>query len=209
MIRILIADDHAIVRRGLKQILADFHEEIEVDEAGDGGEAVSKALADRYGMVLLDISMPVRSGLDALRELRALRPGLPVLMLSIHPEEEYAVRTIRAGASGYLMKESAPDELLLAIRKVLRGGRYVSTSLAERLAFGPAPEETAPHEALSERELQVFRLLTSGKAMKEIAGELSLSIKTVSTYRTRILEKMKMKSNTELIRYALRTRLLE
>lgn len=207
--RILVADDHAVVRRGLRQILAEFHESIEVDEAGDGEEAISKAHDNQYGMVLLDISMPGRSGLDVLKELKARWPHLPVLMLSIHPEEEYAVRAIRAGASGYLMKESAPDELLLAIRKVLCGGKYVSASLAERLAFRPSPEGSSPHQALSNREFQVFRLVTSGKAMKEIAGELSLSVKTVSTYRTRILEKMNMKTNTDLIRYALRTRLLE
>ncbi|HET6515175.1 MAG TPA: response regulator transcription factor [Thermodesulfovibrionales bacterium] len=210
MTKILIADDHAIVRKGLKQILADIPDMVVVDEASNGYEALRKALRDDYDVILLDISMPGKSGLDVLKELRNERPKLPVLMLSMHPEEQYAVRVLRAGASGYLTKESAPDELIAAIRKVLQGKKYVSTSLAEKLVLDlEAASEKPLHETLSDREFQVMRMLASGKTVGEISIELSLSVKTISTYRSRILEKMKLKNNAELTHYAIQNRLVE
>jgi DNA-binding NarL/FixJ family response regulator len=163
-----------------------------------------------YGVVVLDITMPGRDGLDTLKELKKLRPNLPVLVLSIHPEEQYAKRVLKAGASGYLTKESAPDELIKALRKVSRGGKYVGPSLAERLAFELEIDSERPfHEILSDREYQVMRMIALGKRVKEIAEELSLSVKTISTYRSRVLDKMRMNSNAELTHYAIRNRIVD
>lgn len=210
MIKILIADDHAIVRRGLKQILTETADMVVAGEAHNGQELLEKMRSDQWDVVVLDISMPGRGGLDILKQLKSERPKLPVLMLTIHPEDQYAVRVLRAGASGYLTKESAPDHLVEAIRKVARGGKYVSPHLAERLAFNLESISEQPlHEALSDREFQVLRLIASGKTVKEIGEELSLSVKTISTYRTRILEKMKMKNNAEMTHYAIQQKLVE
>ena len=209
MLKILIADDHAIVRQGLKQIVTETPDMIVAGEASNGQELLNKIKENDYDVIVLDITMPGRNGMDVLRQLRSERSGLPVLMLSIHPEEQYALRALRAGASGYLTKESAPDELVVAIRKVSRGGKYISSSLAEKLAFElDVGREQAPHETLSDREYQVMCMIASGKAVMEIAQELSLSDKTISTYRSRILEKMKMKNNAELTYYAIKNQLV-
>lgn len=210
MIRILIADDHAIVRRGLKQILTEIPGVAAIDEAANGQEVLAMVNKEDYALVLLDISMPGRSGLDVLKQLRAERPGVSVLMLSMHPEEQYAVRALKAGAAGYLTKESAPDELIMAARKILAGGRYVSASLAERLAYDlDRPSDKPPHEILSDREFQILRMIASGKTVKEIGEGLALSVKTVSTYRARILAKMRLKNNAEITRYAIENGLLQ
>ncbi|MEE9401877.1 MAG: response regulator transcription factor [Desulfobacteria bacterium] len=209
MLRILIADDHAIVRQGLKQIVTETQDMVVAGEASNGQELLNKLKEEDYDVVVLDITMPGRNGVDVLRQLRSERPQLPVLMLSIHPEEQYALRALKAGASGYLTKESAPDELVAAIRKVSQGGKYVSSSLAEKLAFElETGHEQAPHEALSDREYQVMCMIASGKTVMEIAQELSLSEKTISTYRSRILEKMNMKNNAELTYYAIKNQLV-
>lgn len=209
MTRILIADDHAILRKGLRRILTEMDKEYDIDEASNGYEVIEKIRERDYDLILLDISMPGLSGLDALKQIKAENPKLPVLILTMHPEEQYALRALKAGASGYLTKESVPDELMSAIRKILRGGKYISNSLAERLAFAiDEKTEKQPHELLSDREYQVFCLIASGKGLTEIAEEMSLSVKTVSTYRSRILEKMKMKSNAELIHYAIKNKLV-
>ena len=210
MTRILIADDHAIVRKGLVQILADGPDKVTVDEAGSGEEALDKVRDNDYHLVLLDISMPGKSGLEVLQELKSDKPALPVLMLSIHPEEQYAVRALRSGASGYLTKGSAADELLDAIKKVLTGGKYISSSLAEKLAFGLLGDAGKQlHEFLSQREYQVLLMIASGKAPRDIARELSLSVKTVSTFRSRLLHKMRMQSNAELTHYVISNNLLD
>jgi two-component system invasion response regulator UvrY len=210
MLRVLIADDHPLLRRGLRQMIQETPDMVVADEAADGREALSKAATGDYDVVLLDITMPFSSGMDVVSQLRIERPTLPVLMLSMHPEEQYAVRALRAGASGYLTKESAPEELVAAIRKVSTGGTYVSASLAERLAAMVQRDgEALPHETLSLREAQVMCMIASGKTVTEAAREMSLSVKTVSTYRARILLKLKMKNNAELMRYALKNRLVE
>jgi DNA-binding NarL/FixJ family response regulator len=210
MIRILIADDHRIVREGLKQILAETPDMIVVDEASNGQEVLAKAWKNDYDVVLLDISMPGRSGLDILKQLKSERPKVSVLVLSMYSEEQYAMRALRAGASGYMTKESAPDELIEAIRKVSTGRKYISATVAEKLAVSlEASNERPAHESLSDREYQVMCMIASGKTIKTIADELSLSVKTVSTYRTRILEKMRMKNNAELTHYSIQNRLVE
>ncbi len=208
MIKILIADDHAIVREGLKQILSETSDIVAAGEASNGQEVLKKVWENNYDMVLLDISMPGRSGLDILKQLKKEKPRLHILVLSMHPEEQYAIRVLKGGASGYLTKESTPHELITAIRTVSKGRKYVSSSLAERLAcyLEIKPEEPLV-EVLSDREYEVLRMIASGKTVKEIAEELSLSIKTISTYRTRILEKMGMKNNAQLIHYAIQNRL--
>jgi len=209
MINILIVDDHSIVREGMKQILADIDDMKVAGEAANGAEALAKVQKQPFDLVLLDISMPGRSGLDVLKELKNIQPRLPVLMLSMYPEEQYAVRALRSGASGYLTKESAPDELISAIRKVCGGGRYVSVSLAENIAFTIDRKTVqAPHESLSDREYQIMCMIASGKAVKDIARELSLSVKTISTYRSRILKKMTMNTNADITRYALQNSLV-
>ena len=210
MLKIFIADDHAVVRRGLRQILAETCDMAVTGEATSGLEVLDKVMGDEYDVVVLDISMPGRSGLDTLKQLKSQKPKLPVLILSMHPEEQYAVRVLRAGASGYLTKESAPDELVEAIRKVSHGGRYITSSLADKLVFDLSRKTEKPlHETLSDREYQVLCLIASGKTAKQIAEELCLSVKTISTYRARILEKMGMKSNAELTHYAIRNRLVD
>jgi DNA-binding NarL/FixJ family response regulator len=210
MIRILVADDHTIVREGLKQILADVDDMAVRDEAGNGQEALAKIREGEFDVVLLDISMPGRSGLEILKEIKADHPKLPVLILSMHAEEQYAVRALRAGASGYLTKASAPDELIGAIRKVSCGRKYVSASLAEKLALElDIDTKKPPHETLSDREYQVMLMLASGKSVKEIADELCLSVKTISTYRSRVMEKMNMKKNAELTLYAIQNHLVD
>ncbi|MDA8431392.1 MAG: response regulator transcription factor [Nitrospiraceae bacterium] len=210
MIRILIADDHRIVREGLKQILAETPDMIVMDEASNGQEVLGKIWENDFDVVLLDISMPGRSGLDILKQLKSERPRLAVLVLSMYSEEQYAMRALRAGASGYMTKESAPDELIEAIRKVSTGRKYISPTVAEKLAVSlEAKDERPAHENLSDREYQVMCMIASGKTIKSIADELSLSVKTVSTYRTRILEKMQMKNNAELTHYSIQNRLVE
>jgi len=210
MIRILVADDHAIVREGLKQILADVKDMTVRDEAAGGLEALAKIRGGEFDVILLDISMPGRSGLEILKEIKAEHPKLPVLILSMHAEEQYAIRALRAGASGYLTKASAPDELIGAIRKVSCGRKYVSASLAEKLAFElEIDTKRPPHETLSDREYQVMLMIASGKTVKEIADELCLSVKTISTYRTRVMEKMNMKKNAELTLYAIQNHLVD
>ena len=209
MLRVLIADDHDVVRKGLILILEKSFPGIDVEEAADGRKALALMEKGSYALVLLDISMPGRSGLEVLKEVKRLHPGVPVLILSMHPEEEYAVRAFRAGASGYLTKDSAADELVQAVRTVLAGRRYLSASLTEMLARELESNGVGPrHNALSDRELQVMRMLASGKTVTEIADELSLSVKTISTYRSRILEKLQVRNNAELARYAFENRLV-
>ena len=208
--RILIADDHAVVRRGLKQILADEFKQAHFGEAANAREALDRLRKENWDAVVLDITTPGRSGLEALKEIREEKPKLPVLVLSMHPEDQFAVRVLKSGASGYMTKESAPEELVGAIKKVLAGGRYVSPSLAEKMASYLAIDSPkAPHERLSDREFVVLRMIASGKTVSQIAEELSLSVKTVSTYRTRILEKTGMTSNAELTHYAIKNQLVE
>jgi two-component system invasion response regulator UvrY len=210
MIRALIADDHAVVRQGLIQILGNIPEITVAGEAINGQEVLDKVRAEAWDVVILDISMPDRSGLDILKQLKSERPKLPVLVLSMHSEDQYAVRALKAGASGYLTKDSAPDELVKAIRKVVSGGRYVGSCLAERLAFEiGADSSKLPHETLSDREFQVLRLIASGNSVTEIAAELFLSSKTVSTYRVRLLQKMNLKTNAELMHYAMQNHLID
>ena len=210
MIKILIADDHAVVRRGLKQILAEEPNMAVFGEACNAQEVLKNVREQNWDIVILDITMPDRSGLEVLKELKNIRPKLPVLILSIHPEEQYAVRVLKAGAAGYMTKESAPEELVKAVRKVIKGSKYISPSLAEKLAFDLETDSEKPlHEALSNREYQVMCMIASGKTVKEIAKELYLSVKTISTHRARILEKMKMKTNAELTHYAIKNRLVD
>jgi two-component system, NarL family, invasion response regulator UvrY len=205
MIKILVADDHAIVREGLKQILTDNDNMVVAGEAVDGQEVLEQVRKEDWDLILLDISMPGRGGIDTLRELKAEKPKLPVLILSMYPEEQYAIRALKAGASGYLTKGSAPEELVEAIEKVSQGGRYISPSLAESLAFHVGANSDTPlQETLSDREYQVMVMIASGKAVSEIAKELSLSVKTISTNRVRALKKMRMKNNSELTFYAIK-----
>ncbi|PKN37213.1 MAG: DNA-binding response regulator [Deltaproteobacteria bacterium HGW-Deltaproteobacteria-2] len=209
MIRILVADDHAVVRQGVKQILADEKDMAVKDEAQNGPETLKKVTENEYDVVLLDISMPGRSGLEVLEDIKAQCPKLAVLILSMHPEEQYAVRALKAGASGYLTKASAPQELIGAIRKVACGGKYVTSSLAEKLADEMEIDtEKLPHERLSNREHQIMLMLAEGKTVSDVAGELCLSVKTISTYRTRIMSKMGMKKNAELTLYAVHNKLI-
>jgi len=206
--RILIVDDHAVLRRGLRDILEEEFPQAEILEAGDAAEALAHVRRGRWVAVVLDITLPGRSGLDALQDIKGMRPDLPVIVLSMHPEDRYAVRALKAGAAGYVTKDTAPQELAGAIRKALDGGTYVSEALAERLAGslhdGP---DAPPHEALSNREHEVLLMVAAGRSISEIAEDLSLSVKTVSTYRTRILKKMGMSTSVELIRYAIEAEL--
>lgn len=210
MIRVLIADDHPVVRQGLKQILSEEPDMTVLGEAQNSQEVLELVRKQDWDIVILDISMPGRGGLDVLKELKHERPKLPVLILSVHPEDQYAVRSLKAHASGYMTKESAPEELVKAIRKIIQGGKYISPTLAEKLAFDLETEtETPLHKTLSDREYQVMLMIASGKTVSEIAEELSLSVKTIDTYRARILEKMKMKTNSELMHYAFKNKLIE
>ena len=209
MIRVLIADDHTLFREGLKKIIAGTSDIVVAGEASNGNEVLARLKDERYDVLVLDIAMPDKDGLDVLKETRARYQGLPVLMLSMFPEEQFATRVLKAGASGYLTKESVPEVLIMAIRKVARGGKYVSESLAEKLVSGLSDDtRKLPHERLSDREYQILCLIASGKRMKEIASQLSLSPSTISTYRSRILEKMGMANNAELTLYASRNHLL-
>jgi len=209
MIKILIADDHTIVREGLKQILSDISDMQVTDEATNSSETLSKIRGGGFDVVLLDISMPGKSGLETLKEIKIENQSIPVLILTMHPEEQYALRVLKAGASGYLTKESPPDELITAIRKVIKGGKYISSSLAEKLAFRLEADTEKPlHETLSDREYQVLCKIASGNTLSEIADAMFLSVKTISTYRSRILEKMDMKSNAELTYYAIKNKLV-
>ena len=208
--RILITEDHAVVRQGLRLILADHFKKAVFGEARNATEALARVWKEKWDVVVLDITLPGRSGLEVLKEIKRWRPTLPVLVLSMHPEDQFAVRLLKAGASGYLTKESAGEELAGAIRKVVAGGRYISPSLAERMAsYLTIDFRKAPHERLSDREFLILRMIGSGKQVSQIAKELSISVSTVSTYRARILEKMDMKNNAELTHYALQQGLVE
>lgn len=210
MIRVIIADDHAVVRAGVRQILSDVPDIIVAEEANNGHDAIEKVRKTGCDVLLLDISLPVMSGLEVLKEIKKEMPRLPVLLLTMYPEEQYAIRAVRAGAAGYLTKGSVADELVKAIRKVYSRGKYITASLAERLANKIASnDETLLHERLSDREYQVMLMIAGGKTATEIAGELSLSVKTISTYRSRILEKMNFKNNAEITHYAIKNNLLD
>lgn len=208
--RILIADDHPIFRAGLKEILGKEKEVELIGEADSGQKVLELARKQRWDVVLLDVTMPGKDGLEALQELRRERPKLPVLVLSAHPEDQLALRLLKSGAAGYLTKDKAPEVLFTAVKKVLRGEKYISESLAEKVTLGVVSGKTQSlHEALSHREYQVMRMIAAGNTIKVIAGALFLSVRTVSTYRARVLEKMKMKTNAELIRYALQNKLVD
>jgi DNA-binding NarL/FixJ family response regulator len=207
--RILIVDDHAVVRQGLKLILADHFKKAVFGEARNAREALQRVGRESWNVVILDITMPGRSGLEVLKEIKQFRPALPVLVLSMHPEDQFAVRILKAGAAGYLTKESAAEELVGAIEKVMSGGRYVSAELGERMAFYLDMDlQKAPHERLSDREFQILRMIASGKTVGAIAEDLSLSVSTVSTYRRRILRKMDLKNSAELTHYAVQKELV-
>ena len=210
MIRVLIIDDHPIVRTGIRSLLARAADIEVVAEAADGEDGLRRAAANRPDVVVLDVSLPGTSGLEVLKNLRSRLPETAVLMLSMHPEDQYAVRLLRAGASGYLSKEAPAETLVEAVHKVASGGKFVSPQVAERLAFNLDPDFEGPlHEKLSRREFEVLRHLASGKTVGDIARELALSIKTVSTYRRRVLDKMSMSTTAQLIRYAYENRLVE
>ena len=208
--RILLTDDHAVVRQGLRLILADHFKKAVFGEARNAHEALNRIWKEKWDVVLLDVTMPGRSGLEVLREIKRSRPKLPVLVFSMHPEDQFAVRILKAGAAGYLTKESPAEELVGAIQKVVAGGRYISPSLAERMAtYLNVDLKQAPHERLTDREFVILRAIASGKPVGQIAKEFSLSVSTVSTYRTRILEKMHLKNNAELMHYAMRKGLVD
>jgi two-component system, NarL family, invasion response regulator UvrY len=209
MLRILIADDHTVVRRGLRQILLDEFPGAEIEEVADGGELIKKIMTAKWDVVVSDLSMPGRSGLEALQQIKINHPDLPVLILSIHPEEQYAIRALKSGAAGYLSKDTAPDELVKAVKKVLLGKKYISQAIAEKLANSFSPDNILQlHETLSDREFDVMRYLANGKSVSEIAEMLSLSVPTVSTYRARVMTKMNLKSNSDLTRYAIENKLI-
>ena len=209
MTKILIADDHPVVRAGLKELLSGAFGKLAFTEAKTAQETIEMASKEEWSLVILDVSMPGRSGIDILSDLKRDQPNLPVLVLSMHPEEQFARRALKAGASAYMTKETVPEELVKAVRKVLAGGRYVSAALAEKLA-SDLREGTnlTPHEILSDREFQILQMIASGKTVTNIAEELALSVKTVSTYRARVLEKTGMRNNAELIRYAIENHLV-
>jgi two-component system invasion response regulator UvrY len=210
VIRVLIADDLGILRGGLKEILLRDLEGVVCGEAKDAQQVVAQVQSKNWDLVILDITMPGRSGLDVLRDLKSVRHKLPVLILSMHPEEQYGKRMLRAGASGYLEKENAPEELIKAVRRVLAGGRYVSESLAEKLAFDLNDDQERPlHETLSDREFEVLRMIASGKTVTQIGEQLHLAATTVGTYRARLLEKLNLTTTAELMHYALRNHLVD
>jgi DNA-binding NarL/FixJ family response regulator len=209
MLNILIVDDHPSFRRGVKEILTEALNSVKIGEAGDAQEMLELARRKKWDLIIMDISMPGQTGPEALKAIKEACPGLPVLVLSMHPEDQYAIRMFKAGADGYLTKASAPSELVKAIKKVMAGGQYVSPALGEKLAVTvKSGLEQAPHERLSDREYQVLCMIASGKTVGEIATTVNLSITTISTYRARILEKMSMKNNAELTRYAMQERLV-
>jgi two-component system invasion response regulator UvrY len=208
-LRVLIADDHAIVREGLKQILADTGDIIVAGDAGNGADAIKLARAADFDVLLLDISMPDRNGIEILKQVRQEFPKMAVLMLSMHREDQYAIRSLKAGAAGYLNKQSAPDELVTAIRTVAQGRKYISPALAQQLANQIGDDrEVPPHETLSDREYQTLMMIASGKTVSEIAADLVLSVKTISMYRSRLLQKMKLRHNAELTHYAIKNNLV-
>ena len=208
--KVLIADDHAVFRRGLRETLAEAFSRVTFGEARTAQETLEHVRRHDWDVVILDISMPGKSGLDILDDLKRLRPRMPILLLSMHPEQQFARRALKSGAAGYLTKDSVTDELKEAVKKIVGGGRYVSAALAEKLAVDLRQGADTPlYELLSDREFQVLRMIASGKTVKDIAEDLSLSVKTVSTYRGRILEKTGMKTNAELIRYALESQLVD
>jgi len=210
MIRALIVDDHLIVRRGLKEIFSDEFSELEIGEAENSRAALEMITTQDWDIVLLDINLPGRNGLEVLSEIKRLRPRTPVLVVSAYPEEEFAIRSLKLGASGFLNKGSASDEMVAAARKAMAGGKYVTTLLAEKLAATLGSDiQHDPHESLSSRELQVLRMIANARTIKEIAGELALSEKTVGTYRLRIAKKLRLNSNVELTRYAMKHRLVD
>ncbi|MGD8305609.1 MAG: response regulator transcription factor [Ignavibacteria bacterium] len=202
--KILIADDHAVVREGLKQILTGVPGVIKIEGVSNGLEVIDKVKINDYDVIVLDISMPGKSGLDVLKEIKVIKPKIPVLMLSIYPEGQYALRVLKAGAAGYLTKESATEELVTAVEKVYNGQKYITPALAEKLAdeFSLVTDKL-PHESLSDREFEVFKMIAQAKTLKEIAESLYISVKTVSTYKSRIFEKMNMNSNSEITQYAI------
>lgn len=208
LLKVLIADDHDIFLAGLKQVIDQSVNMTVADEAADGLQVLAKVRNNDYDLLVLDISMPGRSGLEILKEVKSLKPKLPVLILSMHPEEQYAVRSLKLGASGYLTKGSSSQELLQALQRISLGKKYVSDSISELLANRLGSYDGPPHERLSDREYQVMRLIASGVTPKKIAEELMVGIKTVNTYRSRILEKMEMRCNAELTRYALNSNLI-
>jgi DNA-binding NarL/FixJ family response regulator len=209
MIRVLIVDDHAILRRGIRALLSDAFAKAEFGEASNADQALEQLGKKAWHVALIDITLPGKGGLDLLKEFKAARPTLPVLVLSVHSENQFAVRVLRAGAAGYMTKESAPEELVKAVHKILAGGRYVSATLAEKLASSVKQDLTRPpHETLSDREYEIMRRIGSGMTATEIAGELSLSVKTISTYRARILEKLGLRNSAEITQYAIRNDLV-
>ena len=210
MIRVLLADDHAIVRNGLKEILESTGDIIVVAEATNGHEALTRVRENEIDVAVVDLSMPGRSGVELIKLIKAERPKLRLLVLSMHSEEQYAVRAVRAGAAGYLTKESAADELVAAIRRIAGGGAYISPETAERLVLASnSGSEGPPHTQLSNREYEVFRALVAGRSVSDIAATLNLSVKTISTHKSRILEKMSLSSQADLVRYALRHNLVD
>lgn len=209
MLRILIADDHTVVRKGLKQILLEEFPTAEIEDVPDAEEMIKKVMNSKWDVVVSDMSMPGRSGLDALQQIKQIYPDLPVLILSIHPEEHYALRVLKAGASGYLSKGSASEELVKAVQTVLLGKKYISASVAEKLASSLNSDAAKhAHELLSDREFDVMKLLAAGKSVSEIADTLSLSVTTISTYRARIMTKMNLKTNSDLTKYAIESNLI-
>lgn len=211
MLKVLIADDHTMIRQGLRQVLLKVFSSALIGEACNAAEALEQIRKKDWDLAVMDITMPGRSGLDILRDIKLTRPNLPVLIMSMHGEDQFALRVLKAGAAGFISKHSAADELVKAIEKILAGGRYVSAAVAEKMVSDLGREETRnlPHESLSDRELQVMCMFAMGKTNKQVAQELSLSVKTISTYRARILEKMNMKSNAELTRYAIKGGLVQ
>ena len=207
---ILIADDHAIVRKGIRQLLLEEYPSAIIEETGDGNSLVAKASAEKWDVVICDLDLPGRSGLDAMLQIKEIAPKLPVLIMSIYPEEQYARRLLKAGAAGYVSKDAATEELVKAVRMALQGRKYVSPAVAELIAedMGQGNADKAPHETLSNREFEIFKMIASGRSVSEIADKLSLSTTTVSTHRARILAKMNMRTNSELIRYALNNKLI-
>jgi DNA-binding NarL/FixJ family response regulator len=210
MLRVIITDDHPVVLKGLKEIISEHFDDVTIDVSSQGYELLSKISNNDYDIVLLDISLPDINGLEVLKEIRKTKRKLPVLILSMYPEENYAARALKGGAQGYLTKVSASDELILAVRKILSGKKYISPGFAEKMMLDfESDTEKPPHEKLSDRELQVLRMIGEGKAVKEIAGELHLSTNTIRTFRTRILEKIGVKGTSELIHYAIAHSLTE
>jgi len=209
MRRILIADDHSVVRKGLKQILQEAFPSALITDVADAEDLIKKVMMEEWDIVISDISMPGRSGLDVLQQIKQNHPKLPVLILSMHPEDQYAIRVLKAGASGYLNKETATEELVTAVNRLLLGKKYITSTIAERLATSLDQDgEKSPHEYLSDREFEVLKLLASGKSVSDIAHQLSLSVTTVSTYRARIMIKMNLKTNADLTLYAIEKKLI-